>query len=94
MNMVEESSLELRLRKCDETRNYLDEIKHNNLMIQKYKKTIKYLNYVEHIFTLASTVIGCFSISAFASLVCVFEGITSSAIRIKIYAITAGIKRF
>ena len=29
--MVEEASLEFRLRKIDETRNYLlDEIKHNN----------------------------------------------------------------
>ena len=31
INMVEEASLEFRLRKIDETRNYLlDEIKHNN----------------------------------------------------------------
>ena len=31
--MVEEASLEFRLRKIDETRNYLlDEIKHNDLM--------------------------------------------------------------
>ena len=36
--MVEEVSLECRLRKIDETRNYLlDEIKHNNLMSEKYK---------------------------------------------------------
>ena len=38
--MVEEASLEFRLRKIDETRNYLsDEIKHNNLMSEKYKQT-------------------------------------------------------
>ena len=46
--MVEEASLEFRLRKTDETRNYLlDEIKHNDLMGEKYKKICKYLNYVE-----------------------------------------------
>ena len=48
-NMVEEASLEFRLRKIDQTRNYLfDEIKDNDLMSEKYKKTCKYLNYVEH----------------------------------------------
>ena len=45
--MVEEASLEFRLRKIDETRNYLlDEISHNSLMSEKYNKTCKYLNYV------------------------------------------------
>ena len=45
MNMVEEESVEFKLREIDETRNYLlDEIKHNNLMREKYKKTFKYLN--------------------------------------------------
>ena len=39
----EEASLDFRLRKIDETRNYLlDEIKHNDLMSEKYKKTFKY----------------------------------------------------
>ena len=36
----------------------------------------------------------CASVSAFASLVCVPIGITSSAIGIKIYAITAGGKKY
>ena len=45
--MVEESSLEFRLRKIDQTRRYLlDEIKQNDLISEKYKKTCKYLNYV------------------------------------------------
>ena len=49
-NMAEEASVKLKLRKIDETRNnLLDEIKHNDLMSEKYKKTCKYLNYVEHI---------------------------------------------
>ena len=79
----------------DETRNYLlDEIKHNDLISEKYKKICNYLNYVEHLLILLSTVAGCISISAFASLVCVLFGITSSAVGIKISAITAGIKKY
>ena len=57
--MVEDASLEFRLRKINETRNYLlDEIKHNNLMSEKDKKTYKYLNYVEHLLILVSAVTG------------------------------------
>ena len=47
-NMAEEASIQFRLRKVDETRNYLlEEINHNDLVNEKYKKTCKYLNYVE-----------------------------------------------
>ena len=68
--MVEEASLNFILRKIDETRNYLlDDIKHNDLMSEKYKKICKYLNYVKHMLILVPTVTGCVSISAFASLV-------------------------
>ena len=68
--MTEEESLDFRLRKIDETRNYLlDEIKHNDLMSEKYKKTFKYWNDVKKLLILASTVTGCISISACASLV-------------------------
>ena len=91
--MVEEASIEFRLRKIDETRNYLlDEIKHNDLMSERYRKTCKYLNYVENVLILASTVTGCVSISAFASLVCVPVGITSSEVGINNCAITERIK--
>ena len=80
-NMIAEASLEFRLRKIDETRNYLlDEIKHNDLMSEKYIKTCKYLNYVENLLILSSTVTGCVSVSAFASLVDINIGITSSAV--------------
>ena len=66
--MVEEVSLDFRLRNNDETKNYLlDEIKRNYLMSEKYKETRKYLNYVERLLTLASAVTGCVAISAFAS---------------------------
>ena len=60
-------------------------------MTEKLKKTCKYLNYVENL--LSSTITSCISISAFASFVCVLVGITSSAVRIKICVITAGIKK-
>ena len=82
MNMVEEAALEFRLRKINETRNYhLDEINCNHLFSEKYKKTCKYSNYVEHLLILFSTVTGCFSRSPFASLVFVLLGITSYAVR-------------
>ena len=63
-------------------------------MSEKYKKTFKYLNYVEHLLILVPTVTGCVSISAFASLVCVPVGITSFVAGIKVCAITAGIKKY
>ena len=63
-------------------------------MSEKYKKTYKYLNYVEHLLILSSAITGCVSISSFASLVFVRVGITSSAVGIKICAITAGIKKY
>ena len=78
------SSLQIRLRKIDETRDYLlEEIKHNDLMSEKYKKTCKYLNYVEHLPILSSTTTGCVSMFTFASLVCVPIGITKSTAGIK-----------
>ena len=46
-------SLEFRLRKLDKKRNYLlEQMKHNDLMNQKYKNTCKYLNYVEKLLIL------------------------------------------
>ena len=87
------SSLNFRLKKLDETRNYLwEEIKHN-LMREMYETKCKHLNYTEHLLILVSTVTGCVSISAFASLVCVPVGIASSAVSIKTCTITAGIKK-
>ena len=39
--MVEEVSLEFRLRKIDEARNYLlDEVKHNNLMSENIRRHV------------------------------------------------------
>ena len=85
------SSLEFRLKKIDETRNYINQ---NDLTSEKHKKTCKYFNYIEHLLILGSTVTGCASISAFALLVSVPVGITSSAVGLEICAITAGIKKY
>ena len=52
------------------------------------------LNYIEHFLILASAVTGCILISAFASLLGIPVGITSSAIGLKIFAIVAGIKKY
>ena len=50
------------------------------------------LNYIENFLILASAVGGCVSISSFASLLRILIVIMSSATRLKIYAVTAGIK--
>ena len=84
---------EFRLRNIDETRNYLiEEINQKELMCNKHKKVCWTLNCIEQFLILGSTITGCDSISAFASLVGIPIGITSSAIGLKIFAITAAIK--
>ena len=94
--MTEENiSQEFRLKNIDETRNYLiEEINRNELMSKKHKKVCTTLNYIEHFLTLGSTITGCISISAFASLVGIPIGITSSAIGLKFSATTAAIKKY
>ena len=49
---------------------------------------------MKYFLILASTIPGCVSISAFASLVCIPIGITNPAIGLKICAITAAIKKY
>ena len=69
--MPEENiSQELRVKNMEEIRNYLiAEINQNKLMSKKHKKVYRVLNYIEHLLILISTVSGCVSISAFASLI-------------------------
>ena len=67
--------------------------KHNDLMSEKHKTTCKYLNYVEHLLVLASTITGSLSLSALTSLVATPVDIESPAVGLKICAITAGIKK-
>ena len=83
------------MKNLDESRNYLiEEINKNELMSKKPKKFYRVLKYIEHFLIFISTVTGFVSISAFASLVGISIGITSSAIRLKICVITVGIKRY
>ena len=90
--MAEENiSEEFRSKEIDKSRNYfIEEIKQNELS-KKHKNVYKVLNYTEHLLNLASTVIGCVSISALVSLVAIPVDIASSAITIKISLKTAGI---
>ena len=61
-------------------------------MSKKHKKVCAKLNYIEHFLILASSIARCISIFDFASLIGIPIGITSSAIGLKICALTAGIK--
>ena len=93
MLRINMSSLKFRFKKLDETRNYLlDEINHNDLMSEKYKKIFKYLNCIEHLLILVSAVTVYVSISAFSSLFCVPVGVTRSAVGMTLCEITTIIK--
>ena len=65
-----------------------EEINQNELMSKKHKNVNRVLNYIELLFISNSTVIGCVSISAFASLFGIPIGITCSRIVLKNYVIT------
>ena len=70
-------SQEFWLKSINETRNcFLEEIDENGMISRKHKQICTTLNYMEH-FILASTITGCTSISAFASLIDIPVGITS-----------------
>ena len=90
--MAEEASLLFRLRKIDQTRNYLlEEIKYNDLMSEKCKST---WNCAENLLILVSAVTDFVLITGFASLVCVPIGILSSSVGLNICAIISGIKKY
>ena len=63
----------------------------NELMSKKYKKVCRIVNYFELLLILVSAVTGCDSIFAFAFLVGISVGATSSVVRLKICVIIAGI---
>ena len=65
-----------------------------NWLIKSTQRFFTTLNYIEHFLILASTINGCISISTFASLCGIPKEITSSEIKLKIYAITAGVKMY
>ena len=52
------------------------------------------MNYIDHLLTDISSINKCVSISAFASLIGISIGITSSAIGLNICVKTAGIKKY
>ena len=96
----ENISQELRLKTLDKTRNYLIEE-----IIQKWKlfklfkmnwwaKSTRRFIKLYWTLILSSRITGCVSISAFVSLVGIPIGITISAIRLKICAISAVIKKY
>ena len=83
------------MKNIDETRNYfITEINQNELMSKKHKKVCEVLNDIEHLHISMSTVTGCASIFAFASLVSIPIGITSSEIGLQICVITAGSQKY
>ena len=91
----EKISQELRLRNIEETRIYLNkEVDQNELINNKHKIVCTTLKYIENFLTIASPVTRCISISAFASLLGIPIGITSSEIVLKVCAIAAGIKTY
>ena len=63
-------------------------------MSKKYKEVCKTWNCIEQFLILASTITGCVSISAFASLIGIPIGNRNPAIGLKIYAITSTIKEY
>ena len=78
------ATLDFRLRTRDETRMYvLEEINHKEFISKKHKKVFWALNYLEHLFILASTVTVCVSLTAFPLLVDVPLGTASYAATIK-----------
>ena len=89
----ENISHEFRLKNIDDTRNYfVEEIDQNEFLCKKHKKVCATLNYIDHVLILASVVTICISISAFTSWVSITIVITSSAVGLKICAITATTK--
>ena len=63
-------------------------------MNKKYREVCRILNYIDHLLIVISTINGCVSISAFAVLVCIPIGVTSSAVELKVCVITARIKKY
>ena len=74
-------SQEFGLKKLDETRIcFLEEIEQNELVSREHKIVCTTLNYIEHFPDLDFAVTACISISAFASLLGIPIGITTSAV--------------
>ena len=70
------------------------EINQNELISKKHKKVCKIISYIEELLSLACTVTGCVSISAFCSLVFLLVDMASSEVGIKICVTTVVIKKY
>ena len=82
-------------KKIDEMKNYLiEETNWNELMSKKHRKVCRVLNYIEHSLIALSTITGCVSISTFTSLVGIPIGIANCTIVLKMFVITAAIKKY
>ena len=89
----EKINQEFRLKNKYEMRNYLvEKINRHELMSKRHAKLCSVLNYIDHSLVATSTITGCVSISAFASLVGIPIRIASSKIGLKICVMTPGIK--
>ena len=81
------------MKNINERRKYfLERTEQNELISKQQKKVCTTLNYIEHFLILASGITRYISFSAFASLLRIPIGFTSSVIRLKICAIAAAIK--
>ena len=63
-------------------------------MSKKHRKVCRVLNYIEHSLIVLSTITGCVSISTFTSLVGIPIGIANCTIVLKMFVITATIKKY
>ena len=64
------------------------------MISRKQKNNCKTLNYIKHLLISVTAITVCIWISAFAYLPAIPIGITSFAIVLKIWAKTAGIKKY
>ena len=64
------------------------------MISRKHKKVFITLTYIKHVLILLSTIIGCISLSTFASWLGFPIRITSSAIGFKICSTVGGIKKY
>ena len=94
--MIEENICqEFRSKNIDEIRSYFVEETHQNeFLSNKHKKFFMTPDYLENFLILVSVVTGCISIFAFASLIGITTGITSSVIGLKINVIASGIRKY
>ena len=82
------------MKNIDQTKNYfIQEVQQNELMSIKHKTFLVTLSYIEHFLILDPTITGCISTYAFASLLGIPVGSTSSAIGLKDFAIGAKSKK-